>query len=67
VFGKQPDSNRFNGFSHEPSSCEETVETVLFLTGIAHTRLKPGVNERFSGILIFPLCKIIVAIKAKAS
>jgi len=42
--------NRFNGFSREPFSCEQTVETVLFLSGVTHTRLKPGVNEKFSNI-----------------
>jgi hypothetical protein len=51
----------------------QTVETVLFRHGIAITRLKPGVNEKYSSIknrsrvLFFLLCKIIVAIPFEAS
>jgi len=67
VIGKPPDSNRFDGFSCERFSARQTAETALSFPGIARTRLNPGVNERISGILIFPLWKIIVAIEAKAS
>jgi len=51
----------------------QTVETVLFRHGIAITRLKLGVNEKYSSIknrsrvLFFLLCKIIVAIPFEAS
>jgi hypothetical protein len=51
----------------------QTVETVLFRHDIAITRLKPGVNEKYSsikncfGVLFFLLRKIIVAIPSEAS